>query len=188
VARHLFYLKAPDGKTLEVPFDVVVKRGGTAPGLEVSEDDCAALERVEWDNGGAIPLTPEEWRALVDGDTDTLLALAASEASNLHRLFSWNDRHAAELYRQRKLFGTGHIARRPTTSAGHCFSIARILRRAAGACGGSWFRAPPHVDWVGETLPAKFAVRWEPGFETTLLPTPQARPCRSHAGREPCRC
>jgi hypothetical protein len=106
--RRLFHLRAPDGRTLELPVHVVVTRGGTAPGLEVTEGDCAALEQVERDNGGVIPLTPEEWRALVSGDTNALLALAASGASNLHRLFPWDDRRAAELYRQRKLFGTGN--------------------------------------------------------------------------------
>jgi hypothetical protein len=65
-------------------------RGGDTP--EISPEQHARYRDLERSNGGAVPLTEDEFDALEAGDAGRLAALASSPGSTLHPLLSWAQR------------------------------------------------------------------------------------------------
>jgi hypothetical protein len=73
-----------DGRDVVFAIDVVVADrpgGGDAPRL--SREQHARYRELEASHAGAVPLTPEEFDALLAGDPERVAALASSPGSNL---------------------------------------------------------------------------------------------------------
>src|SRR5262245_52574948 len=73
---------------LELAVRVVERRAGGAgieiTRLEVTREGEARLRSIEASNGGTVPITAEEFDALLGGESERLTALARSETSNLN--------------------------------------------------------------------------------------------------------
>jgi hypothetical protein len=81
-----------DGRDVVFAIDVVVADGpgdGDAPRL--SREQHARYRELEASHAGAVPLTPEEFDALLAGDPERVAALASSQGSNLHPLLRWTE-------------------------------------------------------------------------------------------------
>jgi hypothetical protein len=89
------------GRYIRLELTVVGRRTG-GPALEITVEDAAGYDVIAQANAGRVPITDEEYQALLGGDDERLLTLAARPGSNLRPLFFWEDSEATRLYRQRR--------------------------------------------------------------------------------------
>jgi hypothetical protein len=100
---------SPDQDTAYAVLEVrVVPRLTGQSAIEITEDQEERIQEIEGRNGQTVPITEEEFAALVRGDVDELLRLARNPSSNLHHLFCWDDEEARRLATFNWMFGHGN--------------------------------------------------------------------------------
>lgn len=89
----------PSGRQASLRLTIVERLTGAAGLCEVTAEQERLLRTVEQANGGKVPVTDDEWDALVEGRIRQLAELASRRGSNLRLLFCWGE---AESGRNRK--------------------------------------------------------------------------------------
>jgi hypothetical protein len=100
--------RAPSAPGRGLRLDLRVVQRLTGAGAEITPDQLARFREIEAGHGGTVPLSAEEYEALLDAKTARLIELARDPTSNLHPLFCWDDKEAARLQRERRRHGTGN--------------------------------------------------------------------------------
>jgi hypothetical protein len=80
---------ACNGRDVVFAIDVVVADSRSADAPTITPDQYARYRDLELSHGGVVPLTPEEFEALVAEDPGRVAALASFPGSNLYPLLRW---------------------------------------------------------------------------------------------------